>query len=89
MNVNPDSLLRFPCRFPIKIMGDTQSSLLECIQACVAEHVPDQDSVDWVQRPSRGGNYLGVTITLTATSQSQLDALYLALGACPGVRMIL
>jgi uncharacterized protein len=51
--------------------------------------VPDRESVDVVHRESRGGNYVGVTITLTATSQDQLDALYQALGACARVRMVL
>ena len=89
MSTDSETLLHFPCRFPIKIVGDSHTGLREGIRACVAQHVPDQDSVDWAERPSRAGNYLGITITLTATSQAQLDALYRSLGTLPGVRMIL
>ncbi|MFO8005805.1 YbeD family protein [Thioalkalivibrio sp.] len=84
-----ESLLEFPCRFPIKVMGEAHPEFLADVEACIARHLPDRDSVDVVQRESRGGNYVGVTITLTATSQEQLDTLYRALGECARVRMVL
>ena len=40
-------------------------------------------------RPSKGGNYLGVTITVTATSREQLDNLYRALTGHPMVKIVL
>jgi uncharacterized protein len=84
-----ETLLEFPCRFPIKVMGESHAEFFEAIEACIAQHVPDSDRVDVVRRDSSAGNYVGVTITLTATSQAQLDDLYRALGACAGVRMVL
>jgi uncharacterized protein len=84
-----ETLLEFPCRFPIKVMGEAHAEFFEAIEACVAQHVPDSDSVEVVHRESSAGNYVGVTITLTATSQAQLDDLYRALGACARVRMVL
>jgi uncharacterized protein len=84
-----ETLLEFPCRFPIKVMGEAHADFFEAIEACVAQHVPDSDSVEVVHRESSAGNYAGVTITLTATSQAQLDDLYRALGACARVRMVL
>jgi uncharacterized protein len=84
-----ETLLQFPCRFPIKVMGEAHAEFLAHVEACIARHVPDRESVDVVHRESRKGNYVGVTITLTATSQEQLDALYQALGACARVRMVL
>lgn len=85
----PDTLLKFPCRFPIKVMGEAHPELLEAVQASIARHVADPDSVSVTQRASSGGNYVGVTITLTAVSQEQLDALYRDLGQCSRVRMVL
>jgi uncharacterized protein len=84
-----ETLLEFPCRFPIKVMGEAHAEFFEAIEACVAQHVPDSDSVEVVHRESSAGHYVGVTITLTATSQAQLDDLYRALGACARVRMVL
>ena len=40
-------------------------------------------------RDSRAGNYLGVTITVTATSREQLDDLYRALTSHPMVKVVL
>ena len=84
-----ETLLQFPCRFPIKVMGEAHAEFFADIETCIARHVPDRDLVGVVHRESRGGNYVGVTITLTATSQDQLDALYRELGACARVRMVL
>ena len=89
MTDGPDTLLKFPCRFPIKVMGEAHPELLEAVQASIARHVADPDSVTVTQRASSGGNYLGVTIVLTAVSQEQLDALYRDLGQCARVRMVL
>jgi uncharacterized protein len=89
MTEGPDTLLKFPCRFPIKVMGEAHPELLEAVQASIARHVADPDSVIVTQRASSGGNYMGVTIVLTAVSQEQLDALYRDLGQCSRVRMVL
>ncbi|MEP6789892.1 MAG: DUF493 family protein, partial [Ramlibacter sp.] len=40
-------------------------------------------------RDSKAGNYLGVTITVNATSREQLDDLYRALGAHPMVKVVI
>lgn len=84
-----ETLLEFPCRFPIKVMGEAHAEFFEAVEACVASHVPDRESVHIARRDSRAGHYVGLTITLTATSQAQLDDLYRALGQCARVRMVL
>ncbi|MBS0003577.1 MAG: DUF493 domain-containing protein [Thioalkalivibrio sp.] len=89
MTDDGETLLDFPCRFPIKVMGEAREEFFEAVEACIARHVPEPDTVDVRHRESSAGNYVGVTVTLTATSQEQLDGLYRALGACPGVRMVL
>ena len=40
-------------------------------------------------RPSKAGNYLGVTVTITATSREQLDELYRTLSSHPLVKVVL
>jgi putative lipoic acid-binding regulatory protein len=40
-------------------------------------------------RASRGGKYLGVTLTVTATSREQLDELYRTLSTHPMVKVVL
>ena len=40
-------------------------------------------------RESKGGKYLGVTVTVTATSREQLDELYRTLSTHPMVKVVL
>ncbi len=82
-------LLQFPCVFPIKIMGPATAGFAESIAALVCRHCPDFDPATLVQRPSKAGNYLGLTATIEATSREQLDTLYRALSSHPMVRVVL
>ena len=50
---------------------------------------PTFDAATIELRDSRAGNYLGVTITITATSREQLDDLYRALSSHPMVKVVL
>jgi len=50
---------------------------------------PAFDATTIEQRPSKGGNYLGLTITVTATSREQLDELYRTLTTHPMVKVVL
>ena len=56
----------------------------------VAQHFdPTFDPSTVETRPSRAGNYLGVTLTITATSREQLDELYRTLSTHPMVKVVL
>ena len=83
------SLLEFPTAFPIKIMGEAQAGFAQAMIEIVLKHAPDYDAAGIEMRPSSGGKYLGLTCTITATSQQQLDALYFELSGHPLVRVVL
>lgn len=89
MNPHQESLITYPCSFPIKIMGARVDGFAESISAVVRQHAPDFDPASLEMRPSRNGNYLGLTVTITATSREQLDGLYLALTRHPMVKVVL
>lgn len=84
-----ESLITYPSLFPIKVMGIQQDGLVEAIAAIAQEFDPDFDAARTELRASRTGKYLGVTITVMATSRAQLDALYLALTQHPLVKVVL
>jgi putative lipoic acid-binding regulatory protein len=84
-----DSLIEYPCRFPIKVMGAKVDGLVEAVTAIAAAFDPGFDEADIALRDSRGGNYLGITITINATSREQLDELYRTLSTHPMVRVVL
>lgn len=84
-----DSLIEFPSEFPIKVMGLHVPALLPAVLEMAREADAGFDAATVELRPSSGGKYLGVTITVTATSQEQLDALYRALSSHSLVKVVL
>ena len=83
-----ESYLEFPAEFPLKAIGSGEG-FEQWVVEVVRKHVPDLPPGASVARPSSGGKYLGVTVTFTATSQAQLDALYTELGQDPRVKLLL
>lgn len=84
-----DSLIEYPSPFPIKVMGVNDGSLVHSISTIARAHDPLFDASTIALRASSAGRYLGVTITVTATSREQLDALYRALTAHPLVKVVI
>ena len=84
-----ESLLKFPCAFPIKVMGLTRDELAQSIVTVVQKHAPDFDPATVEMRASSAGKYLSLTCTINATSREQLDNLYRDLTSHPMVVMVL
>jgi hypothetical protein len=73
------NLIEFPCEFPLKIMGKRVDDFAQTIAEVVQQFAPDFDPATMEMRPSSSGKYLGLTCTINATSQEQLDSVYRAL----------
>jgi putative lipoic acid-binding regulatory protein len=84
-----ETLLEFPCAFPLKIMGRADGALAETVLGIVRRHAPEFDGASMEMRASSGGKYLSLTCTIDATSQAQLDALYRELSGHPAVKVVL
>lgn len=84
-----DSLIEYPCAFPIKIMGRQAPGFAQAVLAVVLRHDPGFDGATMEMRASKGGAYLSLTCTVTATSRPQLDALYQELSDHPLVKIVL
>jgi putative lipoic acid-binding regulatory protein len=84
-----ESLIKYPCDFPIKIMGKAEQDFTRITLAIVKRHAPDFDETTIEMRSSKGGNYLSITCTVRATSRDQLDALYRALTDHPMISVVL
>ena len=87
--MSEDSLLQFPCDFPIKVMGQRQHGFAQAVLEVVLRHAPDFDAAAMEMRPSAKGNYISFTCTIRAVSRAQLDALYGELSAHPLVKVVL
>jgi putative lipoic acid-binding regulatory protein len=84
-----ETLLEFPCDFPLKVMGSNQAGFAQAVLEVVLRHAPDFDAATMQMRPSKAGNYLSLTCTVRATSKTQLDALYRELTGHPWVKIVL
>jgi uncharacterized protein len=87
--VPAESLIEYPSPFPIKVMGNKVDGFVEAIALIAQQFDPGFDPATVELRDSKGGNYVGVTITVTATSREQLDELYRTLSSHPMVKVVL
>lgn len=89
MTERNDEHFNFPCDFPIKVMGRTDCKLESLVVEIINKHVDDLAEGAVKSRPSGKGNFLSVTVTVTAHSREQLDNIYLELTAREEVLMAL
>jgi putative lipoic acid-binding regulatory protein len=89
VDARKDSLIEYPSKFPIKVMGAKVDGFVHAVTQVAEQFDPTFDASTVELRPSKAGNYLGVTITVTATSREQLDDLYRALSSHPMVKVVL
>lgn len=71
-----DTLLEFPCSFPIKMMGRAVAGFNATAVALIEQHVGKVSTEAVQTSESRNGNFVSVTVTIEAQSQEQLDKIY-------------
>ena len=84
-----ESLIEYPCDFPIKVMGARVDGFAEAMAQIAQQFDPSFDPATIEMRPSKAGNYLSVTLTIRATNRDQLDHIYRALTGHPMVKVAL
>ena len=84
-----ESLIDYPSLFPIKVMGLKVDGLVHAITHIAHQFDPAFNASTIELRESKGGKYIGVTITVMATSREQLDELYRTLSTHPMVKVVL
>lgn len=87
--MSEETLLKFPCEFPIKVMGSNSEHFENEIVKIARQHIPQLGEASVQSKPSKTGKYLSVTVTFTAHNKAQIDGLYLAMNAHPDVKMML
>ncbi len=90
MDIPPEqSLIEYPSKFPIKVMGLRADGYVTALTHIAKQFDPTFDASTIELRESSGGKYLGVTLTITATSREQLDQIYRTLSTHPMVKVVL
>ena len=87
--MDEESLLQFPCDFPLKIMGGGSPDFRQLVVDLVSRHAPDLDETRVSVRDSHAGRYQSVTVVINARDRAQLDALYVELSGHPRITMVL
>ncbi len=83
------SLLKFPCDFPMKIMGKATGGFKHDIFAIIHKHYPDLKKDAVQTNTSKKGNFLAISVTVHALDKPSLDALYQDLNKHPDIKMVL
>jgi len=89
MSKAKESLIEYPCDFPLKVFGIAQQGFAQAVAEAVQQHAPDFDAATIEMRASSSAKYLSLTCTVRVTSREQLDDLYRTLSAHPMVKMVL
>ncbi|MEY4507461.1 MAG: hypothetical protein RL297_2039 [Pseudomonadota bacterium] len=83
------SFIQYPCRFPIKVMGANTAEFISTMTALAQGFEPSFNESHIEQRPSRAGNYMGLTLSIEVHNREQLDEIYRALTKHPLVKYVL
>ncbi|KEQ19282.1 HP0495 family protein [Endozoicomonas numazuensis] len=80
--------IEFPCDYEIRIVGNAAPDFQEVVCAIVKQHAPEYDG-NFRLKESRTGKYTSVMVTIIATGEPQLKAIFEALKATGRVQMVL
>ncbi len=81
--------MKFPCIFPIKVMGANEEDFARLVLTIVQKHAVISPDEEMTSRTSRNGRFISVTVHIRAESQEQVDAIYRELSAHERVLMLL
>ncbi|MDF2868271.1 MAG: hypothetical protein K0S11_1741 [Gammaproteobacteria bacterium] len=84
-----ETLLEFPCDFPIKVFGLANAEFESVAYTIVRKHVSELAENAIAMRYSKDSKYLALTIVVKVSSQAQLDAIYSELSAHKAILMAL
>ena len=80
--------IEFPCAYPLKIVGNAAPDLRDFVLEVIKKHDPSHDGSATL-RDSKNGNYQAINVTITATGEDQLKAIFDELKASGRIQMVL
>lgn len=81
--------IEFPCKYPIKVLGDAHPELSQHVIDVMNRHAPTITESDLNTKNSSKGKWQSITVTIIATGKPQLDAIFADLKTSPRVKMVL
>lgn len=89
MSEKEPSKLTFPCEFTFKVIGNANDLFESEVLQIFRHHFPLLSEGAVASKPSKNNKYTALSITVTATSQSQLDNIYQVLSHHPLILFVL
>lgn len=89
--MNQETLLEFPCKFTMKIMGENNPAVdfADFVSQIISKHAADFDKNSIQTKLSKNQNFVSLTCIIPATSKIQLDNLYSDLSKNPLIKFVL
>ncbi len=84
-----NEVFSFPFPISLKAIGKDVNDYRQFVVETVKEHVLDLDLDQIRAKPSRGDNFLSVTVPFVAQNREQLNAIYEQLGKDERTRLLL
>jgi len=84
-----ETLLEFPCSFPVKAMGRDEEGFVALVTDIVLAHAEMHANDEITTNSSGSGKFISVTVTIEALSKDQLDRIYQDLTDCEQVLVAL
>lgn len=86
----PPPKIEFPCpNYPIKVMGDSGPDLRALVEQVFSRHASDFNTDNIAVRDSSKGTFQSLTVTIEATGEDQLRAIFNDLKSSKLVKMVL
>jgi putative lipoic acid-binding regulatory protein len=82
-----ETKIEFPCDYPIKVISEKTSAIIEQVEAVARRYDPGLKGVELNE--SKQGKYISVRLAFRATGEEQLQGLFEDLKQLEGVRMVL
>jgi uncharacterized protein len=88
-NTEQETLIEFPCEFPIKVMGETHPDFTDEVIRTIRVVEPGFSAERIDIRGSSNGKYISLTCFVFVVSKPQLDDIYRALTSHHMVKVVL
>ena len=88
-NTSPETLIEFPCHFPIKVMGEVHDEFTSTVIKIIKEKNQKFDPSTIEMKGSSEGRYISLTCFVYVTSKPELDDIYRSLSSHPMIKVVL
>ena len=85
----PETLIEFPCHFPIKVMGEVHDEFTSTVIEIIKQKNSSFDPSTIEMKGSSEGRYISLTCFVYVTSKPELDDIYRSLSTHPMIKVVL